>query len=295
MDAEFVVEQRDQLGAMQFAEDFVRRRRPVLVKGALVGSSALTRWTLPYLRGRARVREVPLKILHESTIEVVRKPLDDYLSEFEAHEGCSSGETAQESAYLHDIPLTALLPKAADDLEHFPADYFPAWYRNNWANFAQVFLGPAHSLTPLHFDCLLTHNLFFQIKGRKRFILIPAEHLKFCYRHSWRWCEVNAEKPDWARFPLYAQAQPFEVIVDPGDCLYLPPGMLHHVRSLDWALSFNVDWHTRDSAARGVLALVNGMPIKNVYYNGVIALGMWAGIPAEAMFRFYRSYLNHIS
>ncbi len=173
-----------------------------------------------YLRGRARVREVPLKILHESTSEVVRKPLDDYLSEFEAHEGCSSGETAQESAYLHDIPLTALLPKAADDLEHFPADDFPAWYRNNWVNFAQVFLGPAHSLTPLHFDCLLTHNLFFQIKGRKRFILIPAEHLKFCYRHSWRWCEVNAEKPDWARFPLYAQAQPFEVIVDPGDRLF---------------------------------------------------------------------------
>ncbi len=296
MGAEFMVEQSSQLDPTDFVQDFVRRRRPVLVKGALAGSSALARWTLQYLREHAGVREVPLKTLHESNIEVVRKPLDDYLSELEAHEArSSSGGTVPEPAYLHDIPLTALLPRAADDLEQFPAAYFPAWYRGNWTNFAQVFLGPTGSLTPLHFDCLLTHNLFFQIRGRKRFILIPAEQLKFCYRHSWRWCEVDAEKPDLERFPLYAEAQPIEFIVEPGDCLYLPPGMLHHVRSLDCALSFNVDWHTRDSAARGMLALFDGMPIKNVYYNAVIALGMWAGIPAEAVFGYYRSYLNYIS
>ena len=296
MGAEFVVEQRDRLGATEFAEDFVGRGRPVLVKGALAGSSALTRWTLQYLRERADVREVLLKTLYESSIDVVRKPLDDYLSELQSHEvRSSSGGTDPQPAYLHDIPLTALLPKAADDLEHFPADYFPAWYRGNWANFAQVFLGPAHSLTPLHFDCLLTHNLFFQIKGRKRFILLPAEQLEFCYRHSWRWCQVDAEKPDLERFPLYAKVQPIQVIVEPGDCLYFPPGTLHHVRSLDCALSFNVDWHTRDSAARGVLALFDGMPIKNVYYNAVIALGMWAGVPAEAMFGYYRSYLDYVS
>jgi len=125
--------------------------------------------------------------------------------------------------------------------------------------------------------------------------LIPAEQLKFCYRHHWRWCEVDAEKPDLDRFPLYRGAQPVEVIAEPGDCLYFPPGTLHHVRSLDCALSFNVDWHTRDSAAKGVLALANGMPIKNVYYNAVIALGMWSGIPADTLLPYYRSYLNYVS
>lgn len=296
MDAEFVVEQTHELDAPQFAERFVKHRKPVLVKGALAGSSAMERWTLGYLRNHAGVREVPLKTMYASSLQVMRKPLGDYLTELESYEARNGmGEILPQAGYLHDIPLIALLPEAAKDLERFPGAYLPQWYRNNWPKFAQVFVGPTHSLTPLHFDCLLTHNLFFQVRGRKRFILIPAEQLKFCYRRQWRWFEVDAEKPDLARFPLYENARPFEVIVEPGDCLYLPPGTLHHVRSLDCAVSFNVDWHTRDSSMRGVLALARGMPLKNVYYNAVIALGMWFGIPAETLFPYYRSYLNYIS
>jgi hypothetical protein len=88
--AEFVVEQRDDLSATEFVEDFVRRRRPVLVKGALAGSSALARWTVQYVRERAGARKVPLKTLRESSIELTHRPLGDYLSELEAYEARSS-------------------------------------------------------------------------------------------------------------------------------------------------------------------------------------------------------------
>lgn len=77
--------------------------------------------------------------------------------------------------------------------------------------------------------------------------------------------------------------------------LYMPPGMLHHVRSLDGSMSFNVDWHTRDSAIQGVLALKRNMPLKNVYYNAVIALGQCARISAGRVLPWYRSYLNYVS
>jgi len=296
MDSKFTVEQTDGLDATQFTEHFVKRGKPVLIKGVLAGSAALERWTLGYLRERAGVSEVPLKTMYASSLEVTREPLGDYLAEIESYEACNEpGELVPRPAYLHDFPLTALIPEAAADLEQFPATYLPQWYRGTWPKFAQVFVGPTHSLTPLHFDCLLTHNLFFQVRGRKRFILIPAWQLKFCYRRQWRWFDVDAEKPDLARFPLYGNAQPCEVMVDPGDCLYLPPGTLHQVRSLDCAVSFNIDWHTRDSSMRGLLALARGMPLRNVYYNAVIALGIWCGIPAETLLPYYRSYLNYIS
>ena len=79
------------------------------------------------------------------------------------------------------------------------------------------------------------------------------------------------------------------------DMLDIPPGMLHHVRSLDCALSFNVDWHTKDSALAGLIAARRGMPAKNVYFNAVIALGLWSGVPAKALLPYYRSYLDYVS
>jgi hypothetical protein len=71
--------------------------------------------------------------------------------------------------------------------------------------------------------------------------------------------------------------------------------MLHHVRSLDCTISFNVDWHTKTSACKGVMALARGMPRKNVYYNAVIALGTCFGLSAKQVLPWYKSYLNYVS
>lgn len=290
------MDRREKLSVEEFTEIYVARRRPVLMKGALSGCSALSRWTLDFVRRHAGVDMVPLKQLSESEILVSRKNLSAYIDELEEAEARREEPNAPaEPAYLHDIPLTSLLPQANADLESFPWRYFPSWYGKDWAKFAQVFLGPSRSLTPLHFDCLLTHNLFFQIRGRKRFVMVPAEQLGLCYPHHWRWCAVDVEKPDLERYPLYGDAQIADVLVESGDALYFPPGTLHHVRSLDCALSFNVDWHTKDTALEGVLAAFRGMPLKNVYYNAVVALGLWGGVPASRLFPFYRSYLNYIS
>ncbi|SMF97564.1 Cupin-like domain-containing protein [Methylomagnum ishizawai] len=297
------VERRERLSPEAFFAEYVAEGRPVLVPGALRECRALSRWNLPYLRDSAGQRRVRLKrglteggfggMTMEST------SLADYIDHLQSHEAAlrrgAVPPPQQRPAYLHDMPLLSLLPEAADDLAGFPADYFPPWYRNHWCEFAQFFLGPSHSLTPLHFDCLLTHNLFFQVAGRKRFILLPREQWAWCYRRDWRWCEVDPEAPDELRHPLYRQARPLACVVEPGDLLYMPPGMLHHVRGLECSISFNVDWHTPDSALKGVLAGFQGMPRKNVYYNAVIALGLWTGIPAPKLLPWYRSYLNYVS
>lgn len=296
------VDCRERLSSDEFFSEYVAQGRPVLVEGALKACPALTRWTRSQLRARSGQRTVTLKrgLVEESVsgLKTVASGLNDYLDELEAYESrIRSGKVsaAERPPYLHDVPLLSILPDAADDLEGFPADYFPPWYRAQWLHFAQFFLGPTHSLTPLHFDCLLTHNLFFQVMGRKRFILLDHSQLPRCYRYRWRWCEVDAENPDFARHPLYRDAQVRECIVGPGDLLYLPPGMLHHVRSLDSTLSFNVDWHTRGSAIRGVLAVVRGMPLRNVYYNAVLTLGLGTGLSPQRILPWYRSYLNYVS
>lgn len=289
---------REQLSYTEFFEEFVDQGLPVIVPGALRRCPALSRWNLDYLRVRAGNPTVRLKAWYGSELRASRIALNEYLDsieDFESSVRAGAGFALERPAYLHDMPLVSILPEAISDLTAFPATYFPAWYRSDWWRFAQIFLGPSQSLTPLHFDTLLTHNLFFQVMGRKRFILLAHDQRHYCYRYGWRWFEVDPEQPDYDRHPLYRNAKAIECIVEPGDMLYLPPGMLHHVRSLECAISFNVDWHTKATALKGLLGCLRGMPLKNIYYNAVIALGMCTALPAKRVLPFFRSYLNYVS
>ncbi|ARN83999.1 cupin-like domain-containing protein [Methylocystis bryophila] len=292
------VDERERMSGEEFAELYVKRRRPVLLKRALSGCSALSRWTLDYLRRCSGDMIVPLKSWNGAGIAMTHMRFHDYADQLERYEsamGDRGSNAAERPAYLHDIPLKSILPEVEAALEQFPNQYFPIWYRSMWSDFAQFFLGPAGSITPLHFDSLLTHNLFFQIVGRKRFVLIPAQQLKFCYPYKWRWCRVDVEQPDFDRYPDYRRAHAVEVVLEPGDGLYFPSGTLHHVRSLDLGLSFNVDWHTQESAAAGLVAVARGMPLRNFYYNALIASGLWLGAPAKQVYPYYRSYLDYVS
>lgn len=114
----------------------------------------------------------------------------------------------------------------------------------------------------------------------------------------WLWNlgrKIDAECPDYDAYPLYRRAHPIEVIVEPGEPLYLPPGTLHYVRSLDCAPSFSDDRHTKDSALGSALAVTSGMALKNVYYNIVVAIGLWGGISPKRLLPYYRSYFNYVS
>ncbi|MBG0811169.1 cupin-like domain-containing protein [Methylosinus sp. H3A] len=295
MSVAFEVDRLDRLSPDEFVENYVRLRRPVVVSDGLRRCAAPSLWNLEHLRRCAGDRNIVLKDWGASGIRLDRALLGDYVDALELYESRGDTATAQKPAYLHDVPLTSILPDAGVDLEGFPANFFPSWYGAEWPTFAQLFLGPSGSVTPLHFDCLLTHNLFFQVMGRKKFTLLPHEQIEYCYPYNWRWCEVDVEKPDYDRHPLYRLAKPTEVVVEPGDILYMPPGALHHVRSLDCALSFNVDWHTKDSALRGALSFLRGMPAKNIYYNMIVAFGLWSGVSTKRLLPYYRSYLNYVS
>ena len=161
--------------------------------------------------------------------------------------------------------------------------------------YAQFFMSATGSRTPLHFDTLCTHNLFFQIHGRKRFILIPPSQRRYCYMQGWRWSAVDASAPDERRHPLFRQATPSVVELEPGDMLFMPSETLHEVVTLTPSISFNIDWHTPRSVLRGLLSGLRGAPRENVFYNLLVTLGVCFRVPSAWLFPFYRSYLSYLS
>lgn len=105
----------------------------------------------------------------------------------------------------------------------------------------RFWLGPAGTVTPLH--CDYDDNIFAQIWGTKRIVLVPPHHDEFLYVREANpllfGSPFDPERPDFDTYPLARAAAPVECIVEPGDMLYVPAGWYHQVRALTFALSVN--------------------------------------------------------
>lgn len=265
--------------------------------GAVKDLPAVSRWSIAYLGSTEPDLRVRLKAADVASGVTSECTLREYCEMIQRQSGAEGLDLAEPDPlpYLHDYPLFTLIPALRRDAEPFPVEFFPSFFRAHWWNFAQFFIGAAGARTSFHFDTLLTHNLFFQIRGRKRFVVVPAEDAELCYTHSWRWSPVDADQPDYQRYPLFRRARRFECTLNGGDLLYLPPGTLHQVTSLTDSVSFNIDWHDRRSALQGIIAPRQGMPLRNLQYNLAFALGIWAGVPDVLLMPMLKSYYYYIS
>lgn len=95
---------------------------------------------------------------------------------------------------------------------------------------SSLWLGPAGTLTPLHFDT--TNILFVQMRGRKRFQLVPPDttelllHLDGFYVVG----DLDRVAPDDVH----------TFVLEPGDALFIPVGWFHRVAALDASISFSL-------------------------------------------------------
>ncbi|MFN6530672.1 cupin-like domain-containing protein [Nostoc sp. ChiSLP03a] len=108
------------------------------------------------------------------------------------------------------------------------------------------------STTNLHFDPL--HNIFAQIRGRKRILLYPPSNYLSFYPpldspsgvgfNS----KVNPDLLNLELFPKFPWQEKIEVILKPGEILYIPPFWWHHITAVDKniSLSFWYDLKIQD-------------------------------------------------
>jgi hypothetical protein len=106
-----------------------------------------------------------------------------------------------------------------------------------------AWVGSAGATTPLHQDAM--HNFFVQLSGRKRFLLFPPSAWRHLYLFPRfhlkdRNAQPNVRDPlATTRYPRLAEARPLEVVLEPGETLYLPPLWFHEVEAVTPAVGVN--------------------------------------------------------
>ncbi|GHE26143.1 hypothetical protein GCM10017673_29740 [Streptosporangium violaceochromogenes] len=103
----------------------------------------------------------------------------------------------------------------------------------------RLWIGSGGTCSGLHCDA--NDNVFTQIRGRKRVILVSARqtHLVHPFVDNIVNSQVDPEHYDRERFPRLARARVYATTVGPGDLLYIPRGWWHYLRSESPSISIN--------------------------------------------------------
>lgn len=218
---------RPRLGRDEFLRNHYAVQRPVILTAALdIG------WTFEHLARHHGDLEVEIQDGRERAPGAYQRDFDRFCRRIGLAALIDRIVTTPSS---NDFYLTAknrLLsqPRALallDDLPPLP-DLFESPPRPGDVS---IWVGPAGTLTPLHHDWM--NAAIAQVRGRKRFHLIPSWHAPRVGNLESRFADIDCEAPDLVRHPRFADARVYEVVLEPGELLFLPVGWWHQVRALE--------------------------------------------------------------
>jgi len=213
--------------ADRFLRHYFAANRPLVVTEAAADWPALHRWTLEGLRKRFGEVEVEVEVERETSWKhegrYVPMSLGVYLKQLQA----APDNARYCIARNNNIRRPELLP-LLDDIRVDDRLFDPATKRITHGS--SLWIG-GRTLTPLHHDT--TNILFHQIRGRKRWTLIPPTAFELLDG-----MENYYFRPGLAGVP--EEVVRYEVVLEPGQALFVPVGWYHQVEALDVSISFSL-------------------------------------------------------
>ena len=232
------IERRSGMSSEEFLERYYAANRPVILTGEMTAWPALTRWTPEYLKAKigSGVIEYQGGRLGDPLFEMYKDthrreaPFDRFIDHILE---LGTSNDAYLTAY-NSARNAAVLAPLRDDLGSL--DKFLDRHAEN--PFGMAWIGPAGTVTSLHHD--LTNNLIAQIVGRKRIKLHPSSEVGKLYNFRHVFSDVpDLEDPhvDLARYPRLNELRSYDVLLEPGDIIFMPLGWWHQVKSEDFSVT----------------------------------------------------------
>jgi len=231
------IEKRPHVSRAEFFERYVRGSRPVVLTGVARHWPAMKRWSPQDLAERFGHLQVEVqternadpnyeqnKLNHRRTARLADF-VDTVLAggQTNDHYLTANNEVLRQAGFAPLLADIGNLPEICD--------------RAQLAERSSFWFGPAGTVTPLHHDTIMLFHT--QIVGRKRWRFISPLDTPSLYNHFDVYSPIDLDNPDYARYPAFQDATVLEVVVEPGETVFLPLGWWHQVMSLDVSLSFS--------------------------------------------------------
>ena len=223
-----------------FTREFLSRKRPVIITGAMDFWPALSsrQWTMDYIKDKAGYRTVPIELGSKYTDEDWSQKLMTVREFIDKH--VLSETTRDKVGYLAQHQLFNQIPELQNDI--VIPDYCFLGEKDDVD--INAWFGPKGTVSPLHFDP--KHNFLAQVIGQKYVRLYSDQETDKIYPHSTtllhNTSQVDVENPDFDQFPMFKEAEFTECILKEGEMLYMPPKYWHFIRSLSVSFSVSFWW-----------------------------------------------------
>jgi Cupin-like domain len=224
--------------AAAFHREYVAGGRPVVVGGEMSDWPALERWCdLAYLTERAGSRTITVNHYPESDLyrgwETREMDLATYIGLVE------SGDAEQ--YYASQIPM-GHLPELSSDIRA------PRLARggDDPAQLERALFFGRESLSANHYH-IRTQVLLCQLVGRKRVTLYPpgdTRHLDPMPLSSilFNFSAIDFNHPSAHHASALARTHPIELVLEPGEMLFIPLHWWHLVRGIELSISVAFAW-----------------------------------------------------
>lgn len=224
------VPRRHKISADELYNEFYLVNRPVIITGMMEDWPAMERWTDEYFLKHFADREVEVQFgRNRDTNFEINKAAHKRTMRFGDYV-----QMIQRGGETNDYYMTATnsssnqkaLRELWDDIVQIP-EYLTSTTPDN----GFFWFGPQGTKTPFHHD--LTNNFMAQVRGRKLIKIVPAVEIGQIYNELDCYSAVDGSYIDYQRFPKMRDAQTLDMVLNPGEILFLPVGCWHYVEGLD--------------------------------------------------------------
>jgi SAM-dependent methyltransferase len=219
-----------------FINNYYSRHLPVKITGAVSSWAALEKWTPKYLIDNFGDRGVEVQFgrdkdpLFERNASRHKKTMT--MREY-VHLVESGGKS---NNYYMTANNTKNSLEGIEPIFNDTGDFGDGYRALEDVSAGSFFwFGPKGTFTPNHHD--LTNNMMVQILGRKKVTLIPAWQVPFLYNDKGVFSAADFPNFDADRYPNMKKITPVDVIIGPGESLFIPIGWWHCVEALDVSIT----------------------------------------------------------
>jgi len=231
------VEKRSGVSRDEFLERYVRGCRPVVLTDLARDWPALQRWSFAEFKRRYGALTVQVQSGRDSDADFeINKVQHRRETNFAAFVDRILTSTSTNDEYLtanNELLNRPEFSSLLDEVGPLPDFCVQSGLRNS----AYLWVGPAGTRTPLHHDTVMLMHT--QIVGRKRWRFVSPLSGPNLYNDFDVYSPVDFEALDLQRFPDAAKVKVLDVVVEPGETVFLPLAWWHQVSSLDRCISLS--------------------------------------------------------